>query len=357
MKLLKRAIALIITVMRLQEAIAQDDSLKINMLQVIGSHNSYKQAIEPALYKVISQNDSTKQLSGLEYEHISITDQLNKGLRNLEIDVYADSKGGRYARPKGLELARPERPFDKDAEMNKPGFKVLHMPDIDFRTSVLTLEKALQQLRDWSDANPGHSPVFITLEPKDGKKNRFGTLPEPFSREIFGQLDSVILTKLSKEKLITPDMVRADHQTLEEAVLKGNWPTLKQAKNRFFFLLDNSDEKRDLYMQGHPSLKGRLMFVNASPGTPEAAAMFRNEPDDPEIPTLVKKGYIIRTRADANTEEARLNDYTRFNQARDSGAQIITTDYYMPSRFFDSPYHVRFEGLPYERLNPLNSKK
>ena len=356
MNLVKRAIALIVSFTSLQQSIAQDDKLKINMLQVIGSHNSYKEAIEPSLYNALAAKDSARQLSGLQYEHIAISDQLTKGLRNLEIDVYADSKGGRYARPKGLELAKPEQPFDPEVEMNKPGFKVLHMPDIDFRSSVLTFEKVLQQLKQWSDSHSGHSPVFVTLEAKDGKKNRFGTSPEPFNPEIFDQLDSVILANLSKERLITPDMVRGDYQTLEEAVLKGNWPTLKEAMNRFFFLLDDSDEKRDLYMKGHPSLEGRLMFVNAAPGTPEAAAMFRNEPDDPEIPMLVRKGYIIRTRADANTQEARLNDYTRFTKAKDSGAQIITTDYYMPSRFFDSPYQIRFEGLPYERLNPINSK-
>lgn len=357
MDLFKRAITLIVLLISLQQAVAQDDKLRINMIQVIGSHNSYKEAIEPSLYNVLAARDSADQLSGLQYDHIAISDQLAKGLRNLEIDVYADSNGGRYAGPKGLELAKSERRFDPDGEMNKPGFKVLHMPDIDFRSSVLTFEKALQQLKQWSDANVGHSPVFITLEPKDGKENRFGTRPEPFSSKVFDQLDSVILANLGKEKLITPDMVRADFKTLEEAVLKGNWPTLKEAKNKFFFLLDNSDEKRDLYMQGHPSLIGRLMFVNVAPGTPEAAAMFRNDPDDPEIPKLVRKGYIIRTRADANTQEARLNDYTRFNKAKDSGAQIITTDYYMPSRFFDSPYQVRFEGLPYERLNPANVKK
>lgn len=326
------------------------------MLQVIGSHNSYKEAIEPSLYRVLAARDSAGQLSGLQYEHTAISDQLTKGLRNLEIDVYADVKGGRYARPKGLELVKPEHVFDPEGEMNKPGFKVLHMPDMDFRSSVLTIEKALQQLKQWSDSNAGHTPVFITLEPKDGKRNRFGTRPEPFSPELFDQLDSVIVANLTKERLITPDMVKGDHQTLEEAVLKGNWPTLKEAMNRFFFLLDDSGDKRDLYMKGHPSLEGRMMFVNAAPGTPEAAAMFRNEPGDPEIPTLVRKGYIIRTRADANTQEARRNDYTRFDKAKDSGAQIITTDYYMPSRFFDSPYQIRFEGLPYERLNPINSK-
>ena len=107
-------------------------------------------------------------------------------------------------------------------------------------------------------------------------------------------------------------------------------------------------------MQGHPSLTGRLVFVNAEPGTPEAAAMFRNNAEDPSIPGLVKKGYIIRTRADSDTKEARANDYTHFKKAQASGAQIITTDYYKPSSFFNSPYHIVFEDGTYVRSNSVN---
>lgn len=332
-----------------------DDHLKLNQLQVIGSHNSYKQAIEPALFKALQAKDSTSRL-GLQYEHIAITEQLNLGLRNLEIDVYADSKGGKYAHPKGLDLVKPVQVYDTAGIMTQPGFKVLHMPDIDFRSSSLTFEDCLQKLKNWSNSNPGHIPVFITLEPKDGDTNRFGTTPEAFTSALFDQLDTVIRTNLGMDKLITPDMVRGNYKTLEEAVLKGNWPSLKQAKGKFFFILDNSDKKRDLYMQGHPSLKGRLVFVNAEPGTPEAAALFRNNPEDPAIPELVRKGYIIRTRADADTKEARANDYTHFKKAQTSGAQIITTDYYKPSIFFNSPYHIVFGDSTYVRINPINGK-
>src|SRR6266700_3101284 len=110
------------------------DDLPINKIQVIGSHNSYKQAIDPALFRIIAQSDSAIA-SQIEYSHISLTDQLNLGLLNLEIDIYADQKGGKYAHPKGLEWGGPESQnisYDPQGLMNEPGFKVFHIQDIDF---------------------------------------------------------------------------------------------------------------------------------------------------------------------------------------------------------------------------------
>lgn len=356
MKSIITAFTALLSTLAFAQSNAQDDNLKLNQLQVIGSHNSYKTAIEPALYKVIYEKDSA--IAGVQYEHIPIADQLNMGLRNLEIDIYADTKGGKYAHPKGLELAKPEKPYDTKGELNKPGFKIIHMMDVDFRSSVLTFEACLQMLKKWSDEHPGHVPVFITLEPKDGKTNRFGTTPEAFTPQLFDEADAVIRKNLGEDKLITPDMVRGSYKTLEEAVLNGNWPDLKHAKGKFFFLLDDKKDKMKMYMEGHPSLKGRVAFVNAQPGTPEAAAMFRNESNkDTDIAELVKKGYIIRTRADLNTKQARTNDYSLFETAKKSGAQIITTDYYIPGKLFPTTYQVKFDDGGYVRVNPVNGTK
>lgn len=335
---------------------AQSDDLKINQLQVIGSHNSYRHAIETDLYNTIQAKDTSRSLKALQYTHIDLTAQLNKGLRNLEIDVFADTKGGKYAHPKGLDIAKSEEPYDPNGLMNKPGFKVFHMPDIDFRTSCYTFEICLQELKKWSDANPDHVPVFITLEPKDGDANFFGTKPEDFTPELFDALDQELRKGLGN-KLITPDMVRGKYKTLEEAVLHNNWPTLKKAKGKFLFILDNNGAKRDLYALNHPSLKGRAIFINAEPGKPEAATLFRNNPEEAGISELVKKGYLIRTRADADTKEARANDYSHFDAAKKSGAQIITTDYYLPSTFFKSPYQIKYDDGSYVRENPVNGVK
>lgn len=356
-KIMKQILFALLFAGTVQLSQAQNDNLKINQIQVIGSHNSYRHNIEPDLYNFIQAKDTLRSLKGLQYTHISITEQLNKGLRQLEIDIFADAKGGKYAHPKGLDLVKQQEAYDPNGLMKKPGFKVFHMPDIDFKTSCYTFEICLQELKKWSDANPGHIPVFITLEPKDGDANFFGTKPEDFTAAIFDEVDKVIRKELGKDKLITPDMVRGKYKTLEEAVLNNNWPTLKKAKGKFLFILDNNGAKRDLYALNHPSLKGRAVFINAEPGKPEAATIFRNNPEDATITDLVKKGYIIRTRADADTKEARANDYTHFNAAKTSGAQIITTDYYLPSTFFNSPYQIKYDDGTYVRVDPVNGSK
>ena len=336
--------------------ITKKDDLPINQIQVIGSHNSYKQAINPALFNVIKSQDSAAANS-LDYEHIPMPGQLDMGLRNLEIDVYADEKGGKYANPRGFEQVKGQPAFDKDGEMNKPGFKVFHVPDLDFRSSALTFVIALQQLKKWSDANPNHTPVFITLEAKDESIKRKGfTQPEVFTSKTFDELDAVIIQNLGKEHILSPDDVRGMYKTLEEAVLARNWPKLSQAKGKFLFVLDAKDRKRATYIQGHPSLKGRVLFANAEPGTPEAGFMIRNNPKDEQIPELVKKGYLIRTRADSDTKQARKNDWSDFEAACKSGAQIITTDYYKKSTHFKSDYAISFADGKYFRANPLFKK-
>jgi hypothetical protein len=239
--------------------------------------------------------------------------------------------------------------------MKEPGFKVFHVVDLDFRSHALTFKDCLLQLRLWSDAHPNHHPIFITLEAKDQpSKNPLFTVPEKFTQETFTELDKAITDGLGKKHLITPDEVRGKYKTLEDAVLHNNWPILKQAKGKFLFVLDDVKEKRTLYIAGHPSLKNRVLFANAEPGTPEAAMMIRNDPKDASIPDLVKKGYIIRTRADGDTQQARANDRSGLIAAFNSGAQIITTDYYLKSTHFKSDYVVSFEGdSKYFRVNPL----
>jgi hypothetical protein len=330
------------------------DDLPINKIQVIGSHNSYKKAIDPALFHFFQKRDSVSA-SKIDYEHISLTDQLNMGLLNLEIDVYSDEKGGRYAHPKGLDWVKGQPAFDPQGEMLKPGFKVFHIVDLDFRSHCLTLKDGLQQLKAWSDAHPDHHPVFITIEPKDGaSKSKELTEPEPFTEKTFAALDNEFKEYLGEKNIITPDVVRGKYATLNDAVRHGNWPSLKAAKGKFLFLLDAKDHKRDLYIAGHPSLKGRILFANAEPGTAEAGMMIRNNPNDNMIPGLVKQGYIIRTRADADTQQARMNDNRDFEAAQKSGAQIITTDYYLKSTHFKSQYIVSFGGdNQYFRMNPL----
>jgi len=160
---------------------------------------------------------------------------------------------------------------------------------------------------------------------------------------------------LPPAKLLTPDDVRGDYATLEAAVLAHAWPTIAAARGRFLFVLDESGEKLKTYVDGHPSLKGRVMFGNAKPGTPEAAVLIMNNPDKQfrAIQHAVRSGYLVRTRADAETREARTGDRSRMETAFASGAHYVTTDYYREDERFATGYKVHFPGERFARWNPL----
>jgi len=100
-------------------------------------------------------------------------------------------------------------------------------------------------------------------------------------------------------------------------------------------------------------LRGRLIFTIAEPGDPDAAFVEVNEPSKEKIDALARQGYLIRTRTDDGTIEARANDHTRANAAIASGAQMLSTDY--PSAE-PAKWTGFFVGLPdglTARCNPV----
>lgn len=148
-------------------------------------------------------------------------------------------------------------------------------------------------------------------------------------------------------------IIRGNFETLEEAILTKGWPKLDSVKGKILFFLDVGEDKRTDYKKDHHSLKGRIMFINSKEGSPEAAFRLLNNPieDFDYIKKLVKKGYIVRTRADEDTKEARNNNYKRFDMAKNSGAQVISTDYYIPSKLFNSNYSISFENKKFVRIH------
>src|SRR5262249_42940318 len=103
-------------------------------------------------------------------------------------------------------------------------------------------------------------------------------------------------------------------------------------------------------------LKDRMMFVTAeSPEAPEAAWFKINDPvkDFDRIQRLVRAGFLVRTRADADTRQSRANDGSQRDKALASGAQFVSTDYAEPDRRF-SDYRVRLPGGVVARANPVS---
>ena len=306
---------------------------KMNDIQVVGSHNSFKAQIPDAVMATLRATDR-KRAESLDYYHVPLTKQLEAGVRQFELDIFADPQGGRYADPKGEALARAAGEitnFDREA-MLKPGFKVFHNPDVDYLSTCPTLIRCLNEIDQWSRAHPEHLPIMITLNAADTPVNRPGiTDPLPLdNKALLDALDAEIRSVLPGDRLITPDDVRGDAPTLRDAVNEHGWPNLSAARGRIYILFDVHQAVSDTYRAGHPSLTGRTMFGWYPDDQPEGVIQIVQDPlvDGEKIKRWVNDGIIVRTRTDAGTQEARHNDFSKARAAISSGAQAVSTDYY-----------------------------
>jgi len=336
------------------------DDVLMNQVQYLGTHNSYH--IEPRadLLDLLSGFDSDLARS-LEYTHIPLREQFDtQGIRQIELDVFDDTDGGRYANHPIRTFLSGEDAASGIPELDEPGLKVLHVQDVDYETTCYTFVSCLREIKSWSDSHPGHLPITVLVEAKDDPipdpLNLGFVVPLEFGVDALNRIDEEIRSVFPAEQLIVPDDVRGNFATLEAAVLTQGWPRLSEARGRIMFALDNTDDTRENYIVGHSSLAGRVLFTDSPAGTPEAAFMKRNNPlatNPGEIEALVAQGYMVRTRADADTQQARNGDTTQRDAALASGAHFISTDYPVPDpRFTD--YQVRLPGDGIARCNPVS---
>jgi hypothetical protein len=337
--------------------VALSHAQRMTDIQVLGSHNSYHAGLAPS-EKAYWMKANPQLAASLDYSHPSLTEQLNLGVRKVELDIFSDSQGGLFANPAAPRLLAKEGlpadpDFDPGGKMKQPGWKVIHVQDIDYRSNCQPLVECLTQLRDWSKAHPRHLPIYVLLETKSGNpRPDFMVNPEPVTAASLDTLEAEILSVFPRSHLITPDDVRGGLPTLEQAVLTRGWPLLEQARGKLVFLFDQ-ENVTPLYTKGRPSLEGRLIFTNAKPGQPGAAFLKLNDPTSPQIAEMVKKGYLVRTMSDGGVEAVRQNDTKRRDAALASGAHIVSTDYYFTKRA-PSGYGVDLGG-GIARCNPVRA--
>jgi len=336
-----------------QQKVAQP--LKLNQIQLIGTHNSYKVAIPKALMDQLEKENS-ELAESLDYSHPAIWEQLDAGLRLLELDVYHDPEGGRFSNPMGKAMVDVEH---WDYGFDQPGFKVFHVQDIDFLSHHALFKDYLSDLKNWSALNPNHLPIFITLNAKDANFPGRGFAETlPFDASVFTLLDEEISDHLGIEKLITPNGIKGKFINLKTAVTESGWPDLSESRGKFIFILDESEPKVTEYLSKDEAGNAGLLFVTVPETHPMSAIHIINDPveNHDQIQDLVEKGFIVRTRADAGTKEARSNTTKRRDMAFSSGAQLISTDYFVPDQRLGGAYDVQFEGGVYARINPFISE-
>jgi hypothetical protein len=335
--------------------------LRLNQLQVLGTHNSYKRW---PLTDLITLLDTYRAgwARDISYEHRPLPEQLELfNVRQFELDVFADPEGGLYADPAGSRLVTDADVAGDRTVMQTPGLKVLHSQDTDYRSTCLTLVLCLEQIRDWSLANPAHLPIMVMIEFKDGARQNWGPVeyvePVAFDQSLLLEADSDIWQVFERSHVITPDDVRGGYATLEQAIVEQGWPTLAESRGKVMFAMDNTGRHRDEYLAGAPTLQSRALFVSAEPGHPAAGFIKMNNALDDHalIRDYVARNYLVRTRSDVPTEEARSGDTIRRELALGSGAQFVSTDYVEPSPFGSGYQVVLPDSNGIARCNPVSA--
>ncbi len=341
--------------------------VRMNELQVIGSHNSYHRELpkaEEAAYEALIgvPDDYDKFLA---YSHATIPNQFaRQDVRGLELDLFGDPAGGLWAHP-GVRKAIGLGPLT-DPDWLAPGIKTFHIGDLDYKTTCVRFVTCLEQVRRWSDANPRHVPLPILLELKSSDPRAVaagGVQSPPWDGAALDGLDAEIRSVFDDSDLITPDDVRRRGRTLEESVTRSGWPTLRESRGKVLFLLDNDPGAiRDAYVAGRPSLEGRVLFTNSRAGFADAAFIKRNEPrgaNTAQIQALVRDGYLVRTRSDVPLTTVLTGDTTQLEAALASGAQVVSTDFPevgMTARY-DSDFVAELPGGGPVRCNPVNARR
>ncbi len=338
-----------------------DDGLRLNQIQVIGTHNSFHRAL-PADEHALLDAMNPEQAAQRTYTHPALTTQLGRErIRQIELDVFADTDGGRYRTP-AFRVRTGKGPLS-DPAMAEPGTKVLHEQDVDYASVCPTLVACLREVKAWSDAHREHVPIAIAIQLKDGPlifPVPEQAKPEPWDEAHLRALDAEITSVFPAERIITPDDVRGDAASVNAAVLADGWPTLGESRGKVLFLMVNPEPYRSRYLAVHPELVGAVLFTNGEPGQADAAYVGLDDPiaDGAKIRDLVDQGYLVRTRADANGTEATANDTTRLEAALASGAHMIATDYPGPdgvAAVEGSTYVAQLPGFRAARCNPVTA--
>lgn len=248
-----------------------DDVLRVTDVQAAGTHNSYHLAPDPY---VVAEWD---------YSMPTLTEQLARGTRQIELDVHVE-----------------------DGEL-----RVYHALGLDDATTCATLAACLDELSAWSAQNPGHMPLYVQLEPKDDAGGDALT--------DYDALDAAILAHGPAP--VTPAEVRGQHATLAEAMAAEGWPTLGETRGRAIYGLDDRGAHRDAYRaRGEGAI-----FVDAALGEPDAALAIVNDPASPDLPAILAAGLLTRVFADEAGQDVAESAAAR-DAALASGAHWLSTD-------------------------------
>lgn len=297
------------------------DGVKFNEVSFLGTHNSYQKACVPARQKLF-QNASTVTFGLVKAEKATfesdfLTDQFNLGIRSIELDVETVVTDGKIS------------------------FVCSHAPVLDMPTHCYDFALALKEIKLWSDANPGHLPITVIIEPKKTfiPEKDMHYFNYKYANELGEQAKQIF-----GDTLITPSDMMGSHSSLKEMREADDWMTLDETRGHVMILLHDTTAT-EKYIAQDPTIKTQVMFpMLRYDGRDRDCASFllinkasdiQNQADE-----VLGKSLVIRTRSDNYGSYNAQDSQTALN----SGAQIVSTDYPPKADMTNAERCVTFAG-------------
>lgn len=109
---------------------------------------------------------------------------------------------------------------------------VRHFPTDDGNINCCggTLRDCLLRLKDWSDQNPDHNIITVFIDKKENWS-------DPNETRKPQDLDNLLLSIFSNEKIYTPKFLLKDKENLKVAVENNNWATLDSLRGKLAFIV------------------------------------------------------------------------------------------------------------------------
>jgi len=202
------------------------DNMTVSKSIAVGLHNTYHQY--GPLKDVVAE---------WGYANPRFTDLLNKGMREIEIDIHYDPDSGQ--------------------------FHVYHLQMLDQASSCICLSYCLQEIKNWSDNNPGHSWIWVWIEPRG-----FATGDLWCDRERYAQegTDTVMTTinDIFGDKILLPETVRGNFSSMQEALKTNGWPTNGELYGKIIFAWNVFMSNKQCMQFYHNSTKKHVLFERAA---------------------------------------------------------------------------------------------
>lgn len=292
---------------------ALDDVLRLNHVQVKGTHNSYHQEPDFAF-------DPSH-----EYSHAPLDEQLEvQGVRQFELDVHKSPGDGSF-------------------------LEVYHINLVDPDTSCARFTGCLNLVKAWSDANPTHLPIFIWIEVKD--ETGGGDIDD------YTIVDDEIRSVFDEAQLLTPDDVQADFASPRERIDNEGWPTLGEVRGQVMFvLLESGGPQVQAYTQDFTSLQGKAAFVLANGdhyADPWGVVTKINDPTDATGIAAAHQANLIIAANGCGADQDLAGCENDLAQAKANGVHMLGDDFPWPVE--GEPYFADFSDGNPARCNEVTA--